>query len=60
MNKTYWSVSELAKTAGVSTQYIRWLIANEKLQAEKVGFQWVITDRVARQYLKDREQQQPS
>ena len=56
MNKLkLWSVTELAKAAGVTTQYIRLLLSEGKIVGQKAGNQWVISDSEAKRFLISRE-----
>jgi len=50
-----WTVSELAKAASVSTQYIRQLISEGKIDARKADTIWLINDSEAKRFLSSRE-----
>ena len=49
-----WTVSQLAKKAGVSGRYIRQLIGEGKLDAVKASHGWLIPDSVATDWLASR------
>lgn len=49
--KTYWTVKELAKAAGVTPYYIRTLIKAGEIQAEKPVRDWFIASSEAKRWL---------
>lgn len=51
MPKLY-SVTDVAQTLKVSEQYLRLLIRDDKIEAEKVGKQWVIAEQKLQSYIK--------
>jgi len=53
--KTLWTVSELAKEAGITTGAIRQMLLAGKIDGQKLGVYWVITDSVAQEWLKSRQ-----
>ncbi len=55
-NKTEWTTKELADAAGVTDARIRQiLIEGKELQGRKIGPMWVIPDREAKRWLRDRQ-----
>lgn len=50
--KTHWTVFELAKEAGVSPQYLRYLLREEIVKGDKPGGRdWIIADSEAQRWL---------
>jgi len=54
----FWTAQQLAKAAGVDDSYVRRLCIDGKLDASKLGNRWVISDKVARDWLALRAKQQ--
>jgi hypothetical protein len=54
-DKTFWTVPELAKVAGVTDARIRQLLLGGRLAGFKHGPMWVITNHEAQRYLKSRQ-----
>ena len=54
---TGWTVTELAKEAGVTDSRIRQLLIEDKyLHGRKAGGWWLISDNEAKRFLDDRKQ----
>lgn len=54
-HKLFYTLKELAEAAKVSTAYLRQLIAQGKLQAEKLGDIWTVTAAEAKRFLAGRQ-----
>ena len=51
--KELWAVPELAQKLKVTPQYIRKLISENKLEAERIGTQWVVSSEQLERYIND-------
>ncbi len=50
-----WTSVELAEVTGLSDRQIRYYIADGKIEAQKMGMTWVITDDEAKKFIKSRQ-----
>ncbi len=49
-----WSTEDLASATGLTERYIRYLIAHDKVKAQKISTVWVITDEEAQRFIESR------
>ena len=55
-----WTTGQLAKAAGVTERYIRRIVREQKIKAERFGRAWMIADDEAQRYLQQRKDKQPT
>jgi excisionase family DNA binding protein len=54
------TLTEAATLLGLSPDTLRWQVRNEKLQAKKVGRDWIVTVREVRRYRRENQRHSPT
>lgn len=52
-----WTTKKLAKATGLTDRYIRYLIEQKEIAAEKAGRDWLISDDEAARFVEERTAQ---